>query len=127
MAKEAIQTKNAPDTIGPYSQAVKVGNVVYLSGQIPLQPQSMELIGGDIRAQTEQVFENLRAVCEAAGGRLSDIVKLGIYLTDLADFPTVNEVMKAYFDKPYPARATVAIATLPKAAAVEVEAIMVLD
>ncbi len=125
MSKEPIQTNNAPDAIGPYSQAVRVGNVVYLSGQIPLQPATMELAEGDIRAQTERVFENLRAVCEAAGGQLSDIVKLGIYLTELADFPTVNEVMEAYFDKPYPARATVGVAALPKGAAVEVEAIMV--
>ena len=126
MAKESIQTKNAPDAIGPYSQAIKAGNTVYLSGQIPLHPDTMELVEGDIRVQAERVFENLRAVCEKSGGQFSDIVKISIYLTDLTNFPTVNEVMETYFEEPYPARATIGVASLPKGAAVEIEAIMVI-
>ncbi len=125
--KSVIQTDNAPAAIGPYSQAVKAGDTVYLSGQIPLVPETMELAGGDFAAQTRQVFDNLKAVCEAAGGGLEDIVKLNIYVTDLSNFATVNEVMATYFQKPYPARAAVEVSALPKDVPVEVEAVMVLS
>lgn len=121
-----IQTSNAPEAIGPYSQAIKAGNTVYFSGQIPLIPETMELINGDITAQTTQVFENLQAVAKAAGGSLAQCVKINISLTDLGNFAAVNEVMKKYFNTPYPARACVGVAALPKGAAVEIEAIMVL-
>lgn len=127
MTKQAIQTKTAPQAIGTYSQAIKTGNTVYLSGQIPLVPGSGELVTGDMRAQIERVFENLQAVAEAAGGGLNDIVKLNVFLTDLAHFPVVNEVMARYFSGPYPARAAVGVAALPKGAAVEMDAIMVLE
>ena len=126
MTREIITTPAAPAAIGTYSQAVKTGNTVYLSGQIPLVPEAMQLVAGDIRAQITQVFENLKAVAEAAGGGLGDIVKLNIYLTDLAHFPLVNEVMAGYFNEPYPARAAVGVAALPKGAAVEADAVMVL-
>jgi reactive intermediate/imine deaminase len=127
MAKETIRTSKAPQAIGTYSQAVKTGGTVYLSGQIPLQPETMELIEGDMRAQISRVFENLGAVAKAAGGGLQDVVKLNVFLTDLAHFPLVNETMAQYFSEPYPARAAVGVASLPKGAAVEMDAIMVLD
>ena len=127
MKKEVIHSNKAPQAIGTYSQAVKVGNTVYLSGQIPLVPGMMELEQGDMRAQIARVFENLKAVATAAGGDLSDVVKLNVFLTDLAHFPLVNEVMSKYFQQPYPARAAVGVAALPKGAAVEMDAIMVLE
>ncbi|MEQ1486598.1 RidA family protein [Methyloglobulus sp.] len=127
MNKEIINTELAPQAIGTYSQAVKVGNTIYLSGQIPLVPATMQLVEGDISAQITQVFNNLKAVAEAAGGGLSDIVKLNVFLTDLAHFPIVNEIMGRYFKAPYPARAAVGVAALPKAAQVEMDAIMVVN
>jgi len=120
-----IQTDKAPEAIGTYSQAVKVGETVYLSGQIPLNPETMALVEGDFEIQIKQVFDNLSAVCEAAGGALKDIAKLTIYLTDLDHFAKVNEVMAIYFSLPYPARAAVGVAQLPKGATVEMDAIMV--
>ena len=125
--KEIIKTDKAPQAIGTYSQAVKVDKTVYLSGQIPLIPQSMELVSGDIQAEIHQVFDNLRAVAQAAGGDLKDIVKLNVFLTDLANFPTVNEIMASYFAQPYPARAAIGVASLPKGAGVEMDAIMVIE
>jgi reactive intermediate/imine deaminase len=122
-----IQTDSAPKAIGTYSQAVKVGSTVYLSGQIPLVPSTMELNDGDMKAQITQVFENLKAVAEAAGGSLDDISKLNIFLTDLSHFALVNEVMAGYFNEPYPARAAVGVASLPKNVPVEMDAIMVLE
>jgi len=127
MTKEIIQTDDAPQAIGTYSQAVKVDNTVYLSGQIPLVPETMEIIEGDISDEIHRVFVNLRAVCQAAGGDLKDIVKLNIFLTDLGNFPTVNEVMAKYFSEPYPARAAIGVAALPKGVGVEMDAVMVLD
>lgn len=127
MSKKVIATDQAPRAIGTYSQAIRAGGTVYLSGQIPLVPATMELIGNDIRAQITQVFDNLRAVARAAGGDLSDIVKLNVFLTDLAHFPLVNEIMAQYFQDPYPARAAIGVAALPRGAAVEMDAIMVLD
>jgi len=124
--KSIIQTEKAPEAIGTYSQAVKVGGTVYLSGQIPLDPETMTLIGGEIEKQIIRVFENLKAVCEASGGSLQDIVKLNIFLTDLSHFASVNEVMATYFQTPYPARAAVGVASLPKGAEVEMDAIMVI-
>jgi reactive intermediate/imine deaminase len=124
MAKEIIQTDQAPQAIGTYSQAVKCGNIVYLSGQIPLLPESMELAPGDIEAQIRRVFDNLQAVARAAGGSLQDVVKLNVFLTDLGDFPRVNKVMAEYFAEPYPARAAIGVAALPKAAQVEMDAVM---
>lgn len=124
MMKAIIRTDKAPQAIGTYSQAVKVGQTVYLSGQIPLVPETMLLIEGDISEQIKQVFENLKAVAEAAGGDLGDIVKLNVYLTDLSHFPIVNEIMGRYFYEPYPARAAVGVAALPKAAGVEMDAVM---
>ncbi|MCK9396609.1 MAG: RidA family protein [Methylobacter sp.] len=126
MSKQIIQTAKAPQAIGAYSQAVRVDRTVYLSGQIPLVPETMTIIEGDISAQIIQVFDNLQAVAEAAGGDFSDIVKLNVFLTDLAHFPIVNEIMGRYFQTPYPARAVVQIAALPKAADVEMDAIMIL-
>jgi reactive intermediate/imine deaminase len=126
MTRKAISTAAAPKAIGPYSQAVRAGDWVYLSGQIPLDPATMELVPGDIRTQITRVFDNLEAVAEAAGGGLADIVKLNVYLTDLAHFPVVNEVMAGYFAEPYPARAAVGVAALPRGAAVEMDAVMVL-
>jgi reactive intermediate/imine deaminase len=126
MAKEIIQSDVAPQAIGTYSQAVKVDNTVYLSGQIPLVPETMEIIEGGISAEIHRVFENLRAVCQAAGGDLKDIVKLNIFLTDLGNFPTVNEIMAEYFSQPYPARAAIGVASLPKGVGVEMDAVMVL-
>ena len=127
MKKEVIHSNKAPQAIGTYSQAVKVGNTVYLSGQIPLVPGMMELEKGDMRAQIARVFENLKAVANAAGGDLSNVVKLNVFLTDLGHFPLVNEVMSKYFQQPYPARAAIGVAALPKGAAVEMDAIMVLE
>jgi reactive intermediate/imine deaminase len=124
LKKEIITTSNAPQAIGTYSQAVKSGNRVYMSGQIPLVPETMELIEGDMEAQIRRVFDNLQAVAQAASGSLEDIVKLNVYLTDLADFPMVNQVMAEYFTEPYPARAAVGVAALPKGAAVEMDGVM---
>ena len=126
MARKIIQTNEAPAAIGTYSQAIKVGDTVYLAGQIPLVPETMALESGDMRAQIRRVFENLAAVAKASGGSLQDVVKLNVYLTDLGHFPLVNEVMAQYFREPYPARAAVGVAALPKAAAVEMDAVMVL-
>lgn len=123
--KAIINTTNAPAAIGTYSQAVKVNTTVYLSGQIPLDPESMQLVSDDTAAQIHQVFANLTAVCEAAGGSLNDIVKLNIYLTDLDQFALVNDVMAQHFDQPYPARAAVEVSALPKGAQVEMDGIMV--
>jgi reactive intermediate/imine deaminase len=127
MAKTIIQTDNAPQAIGTYSQAVRVDDTVYLSGQIPLDPGSMEVVDGGIEAQITRVFDNLQAVAEASGGSLADIVKLNIFLTDLGNFPTVNEIMARYFSEPYPARAAIGVAALPKGVGVEMDAVMVLD
>jgi reactive intermediate/imine deaminase len=125
--KIAIHTDNAPKAIGPYSQAVRAGSTVYLSGQIPFDPATMELVSGDIRAEARRVFQNLAAVCEAAGGSLEQIARIGIYLTDLNDFAAVNEVMAEVFAQPYPARSTIGVAALPRGARVEVDAVLVLD
>lgn len=124
MIRKIISTDQAPRAIGTYSQAVKVDNIVYLSGQIPLHPETMEMVRGDIAAQIERVFENLKAVAQAAGGNMADITKLNVYLTDLSAFPLVNEIMARYFSVPYPARAAVQVAALPKNAMVEMDAIM---
>jgi reactive intermediate/imine deaminase len=126
MTRTVVKTNNAPQAIGTYSQAVKVGDTVYLAGQIPLVPETMALENGDMRAQIRRVFENLSAVARAASGGLADVVKLNVYLTDLGHFPLVNEVMAQYFREPYPARAAVGVAALPKGAAVEMDAVMVL-
>lgn len=125
MTRKTIHTDRAPAAIGPYSQAVRHGNTVYLSGQIPLDASNGKLIEGDIAAQARQVFANLTAVCEAAGGNLRDVVRVGIYVTDLGDFATVNEIMADFFSEPWPARATIEVSALPKGALVEVDAIMV--
>ena len=125
MGKERVHSEAAPAAIGTYSQAVRVGQTVYLSGQIPLNPLTMELVDGGIAAQIRQVFDNLAAVADAAGGGLCDVVKLTVYLTDLGDFQRVNEIMSLYFEEPYPARAVVGVVALPKAAAVEMDAILV--
>jgi reactive intermediate/imine deaminase len=127
MGKTIIHTDNAPAAIGTYSQAVKVGNTVYLSGQIPLIPETMELVEGDISGRIHQVFKNLQAVCIASGGNLQDIAKLNIFLTDLQNFAVVNEIMAEYFQQPYPARAAVGVAQLPKGTDVEMDAILVLN
>jgi reactive intermediate/imine deaminase len=124
--KAAIHTSKAPQAIGPYSQAIKVDNTVYLSGQIPLDPETMELVGDDISARARRVFDNLSAVAEAAGGSMDNFVKVNISLTDLSNFGEVNEVMKTYFKEPYPARACVGVASLPKGTDIEIEAIMVI-
>jgi reactive intermediate/imine deaminase len=122
-----VTSREAPAAIGPYSQAVRAGNTVYLSGQIPLDPKTMELVQGDISVQATRVFDNLAAVAKAAGGTLAHCAKVNIFLTDLGHFAAVNEVMKQYFSEPYPARACVGVASLPRGAAVEIEAIMVLN
>ena len=124
MPRRPIVTDQAPAAIGTYSQAVEIDGTVYLSGQIPLVPATMEIVEGDIRRQIQQVFDNLRAVARAAGGGLDDVVKLTVYLTDLADFGAVNEVMGKYFSPPFPARAAIQVAALPRGARVEVDAIM---
>jgi reactive intermediate/imine deaminase len=126
VAKQAIQTKEAPAAIGTYSQAVRAGATVYLSGQIPLDPTTMQFVGADPRAQITQVLENLACVAAAAGGSLDDIVKLTVYLTDLAHFPLVNEIMAQYFKEPYPARAAIGVAALPRNSQVEIDAVLVL-
>ena len=126
MAREIIVTDRAPRAIGTYSQAVRVGDTVWLSGQIPLDPESMELVEGDIETQIRRVFDNLAAVAEAAGGSLADVVKLNVFLVDLAHFPIVNQVMADYFDAPYPARAAIGVAALPKGAEVEMDAVLAL-
>jgi reactive intermediate/imine deaminase len=127
MAKTIIQTDNAPQAIGTYSQAVKVDNTVYISGQIPLDPASMEVVSGGIGAEITRVFDNLVAVAEASGGSLADVVKLNIFLTDLGNFPTVNEIMATYFQQPYPARAAIGVAALPKGVGVEMDAVLVVE
>ncbi|MFB3100947.1 MAG: RidA family protein [Gammaproteobacteria bacterium] len=127
MTKSIISTDKAPQAIGTYSQAVKIDNTVYMSGQIPLVPDTMELVDGDMRMQITQVFNNLAAVAEASGSSLEDVAKLNIYLTDLSHFPLVNEVMSEFFNQPYPARAAVGVAELPKASLVEMDAILVLS
>ncbi|MET0083543.1 MAG: RidA family protein [Sedimenticola sp.] len=124
MAREIIRTDKAPQAIGTYSQAVKVGTTVYMSGQIPLVPETMEMEEGDIESQIRRVFDNLQAVARAAGGDLGDVAKLNIFLTDLANFATVNQVMAEYFQEPYPARAAIGVASLPKDAQVEMDAVM---
>lgn len=124
MTREIIHTANAPEAIGTYSQAVKVGDVVYLSGQIPLVPETMTVVEGDFATQVRRVFDNLSAVAEAAGGSLQDVVKLNIFLTDLSHFGTVNEIMAEYFEQPYPARAAIGVASLPKDVPVEMDAVM---
>ena len=126
MAKQIISTPQAPAAIGTYSQAVRVGDTIYLSGQIGLDPKSMQLVEG-IEAQIKRVFDNLKAVADAAGGSLKDVVKLNVYLTDLGNFAKVNEVMATYFNQPYPARAAVGVAALPKGALVEMDAVMVIS
>jgi len=127
MSRQIIQTDKAPAAIGPYSQAVRAGDIVFLSGQIPLDPSTGLLVEGDISAQARRSFENLKAVCEAAGGSLGDIVRLGLYLTDLDNFAAVNAVMSEFFSAPYPARSTVEVSGLPRGARFEVDAVMVLD
>ncbi len=122
--RAVISTPDAPDAIGPYSQAIKVGNTVWLSGQIPLVPGTTELVAGDITAQATQAFKNLGAVAEAAGGSLNDVVKLTIFLTDLGNFATVNSVMESFFEQPFPARAAVGVVSLPKGVDVEADAIL---
>ncbi|WP_284448602.1 RidA family protein [Pseudoxanthomonas mexicana] len=127
MTKQIIHTDHAPAAIGPYSQAVRAGTTVYFSGQIPLDPATGNLVDGDIAAQARRAFDNLKAVAEAAGGSLDQIVRLGLYLTDLSQFAAVNAVMQEYFAAPYPARSTIEVSGLPKGAAFEVDAVMVLD
>jgi len=122
--RAVISTPDAPQAIGPYSQAIKVGNTVWLSGQIPLDPETMDIVEGDISAQATQVFKNLAAVAEAAGGTLNNAVKINISLTDLADFAAVNEVMASFLQEPYPARACVQVTALPRSVGIEVEAIL---
>jgi reactive intermediate/imine deaminase len=127
MAKTIIQTDDAPAAIGTYSQAVKVDSTVYISGQIPLDPATMEVVSGGIEAEITRVFDNLKAVAAASGGSLADVVKLNIFLTDLTNFPTVNEIMAQYFAQPYPARAAIGVAALPKGVGVEMDAVLVID
>ncbi|HEB63442.1 MAG TPA: RidA family protein [Gammaproteobacteria bacterium] len=124
MMREIIKTDKAPEAIGTYSQAIKTGSTVYISGQIPLIPETMQLVNGDMSDQIKRVFNNLKAVAEAAGGSLEDIVKLNIFLTDLGHFSLVNEVMATYFREPYPARAAIGVASLPKGANVEMDAVL---
>lgn len=127
MTRQIIHTDQAPAAIGPYSQAVRVGNTVYLSGQIPLDPATGNLVEGDVATQARRAFDNLKAVCEAAGGSLDKVVRLGLYLTDLSEFASVNTVMQEYFSAPFPARSTIQVSALPKAAAFEVDAVLVID
>ncbi len=127
MKKEIISTDKAPQAIGTYSQAVKAGNTVYMSGQIPLAPETMEMVEGGMEAQIRRVFDNLQAVAQAAGGSLADVAKLNVFLTDLSNFPLVNEVMADYFSQPYPARAAIGVAALPRDAGVEMDAVLELD
>ena len=125
MSRDPISTAHAPAAIGPYSQAVRAGNTVYLSGQIPLDPATGELVQADIATEARRVFDNLKAVCEAAGASLDDVARVGIYLIDMSDFAQVNAVMAEYFQAPYPARSTIQVAGLPKGARVEVDAVLV--
>jgi reactive intermediate/imine deaminase len=127
MSRTPIHTDQAPAAIGPYSQAVRAGATIYLSGQIPLDPATGELVKGDIEAQARRAFDNLRAVCEAAGGSLAQVQRLGLYLVDLGEFAQVNEVMAEYFQAPYPARSTIGVSALPKGARFEVDAVLALD
>ncbi len=127
MSRQIIHSASAPAAIGPYSQAVKVGNTVYLSGQTPLDPATMKLVEGDVTAQAQQVFKNLGEVCKAAGGDFTKVVRVGIYMTDLGNFAKVNEVMKQHFHEPFPARSTIGVAALPLSAQVEIDLVMVLD
>ena len=127
MTKEIISTENAPQAIGPYSQAVKAGNLMFISGQIPLNPKTGDLVAESIEDQARQVLENVKSICEAAGHNLDDIVKISIFLTDLSNFAVVNDVMKEYFSEPYPARATVEVSGLPLGVNVEIEAIVLLN
>lgn len=127
MKKIIVSTPLAPQAIGTYSQAIKVDNTVYLSGQIPLDPQTMDVVDGDISVQIRRVFDNLKAVAEASGGDFSNIVKLNVFLTDLGNFPIVNEIMAEYFAQPYPARAAVGVAALPKGVGVEMDAVMIVE
>lgn len=127
MARTPVSTEHAPAAIGPYSQAVRAGNTVYLSGQIALDPASGEVVAGGIEAQARRAFDNLEAVCNAAGGSLDDVVRVGLYLTDLGEFAAVNAIMGEYFAAPYPARSTVEVSALPKGVVFEVDAVMVLD
>lgn len=127
MSRQALHTENAPAAIGPYSQAVRCGNTLYCSGQIPLNPATMELVEGDVTVQARRVFDNLAAVLAAADSTLDHIARLGIYLTDMGDFAAVNAVMAEYFNQPYPARSTIEVSALPRGARVEVDAIAVLD
>jgi reactive intermediate/imine deaminase len=124
MTKQAIHTNNAPAAIGPYSQAIKLNNLVFLSGQVPFDPKTNELVSGDIAAETHQVFKNINEVVKAANGRMENIVKLTIFVTDLTHFATVNSVMAEYFAEPYPARSTVQVSALPKGVRIEIEAIL---
>jgi reactive intermediate/imine deaminase len=124
MSRQSIHTDSAPQAIGPYSQAVRAGDTVYLSGQVPFDPATMQLVSGDMEVQARRVFENLKAVAEAAGGSLAHAVKLTIFLTDLASFARVNEVMATYFAKPYPARSTIGVAALPRGAQIEIECVL---
>lgn len=126
MPRQSIHSDQAPAAIGPYSQATRAGNTVFCSGQVPLDPATGELVEGDISAQARRAFDNLRAVCEAAGGSFDDIVRVGLYLTNLGQFAQVNAVMAEYFSAPYPARSTIEVAALPKGAAFEVDAVLVL-
>jgi reactive intermediate/imine deaminase len=126
LTRQIIETSAAPAAIGTYSQAVRYGDIVYLSGQIPLDPETMELVAGDIESQIHRVFKNLQAVARAAGGQLDDILKLNVYLADLGNFATVNSIMAEYFSTPYPARAAVGIAALPRGAEVEMDAVLAL-
>ena len=127
MTKEIISTKNAPQAIGPYSQAVKAGNLMFISGQIPLDPETADLVSQSIEDQAKQVLENVKSICEAAGCSLDDIVKISIFLTDLSNFAVVNDMMKEYFSEPYPARATVEVSGLPLGVNVEIEAIVLIN
>jgi reactive intermediate/imine deaminase len=126
MSRQIIQTNRAPQAIGPYSQAVRAGDTVYLSGQIPLDPETMQLVTGDIEAEIRRVFDNLKAVAEAAGGSLSNAVKVNVFLTDLSHFVKVNDIMATYFTQPYPARAAIGVAQLPRGARVEIECVLYL-
>jgi reactive intermediate/imine deaminase len=127
MRRTPIETSEAPAAIGPYSQAIRTGSTVYLSGQIPLDPATQDIVGGDFAAQATRVFDNLEAVARAAGGSLASVVKLTVYLTDLGRFAEVNEIMLRYFDRPFPARAAIGVAALPRQVQIEIDAIMVLD
>jgi len=127
MPRQPVRTADAPAAIGPYSQATRCGNTVFLSGQIPLDPATGELVAGDLAAQARRAFDNLRAVCQAAGGSLDDVARVGLYLTDLSQFAVVNTVMAEVFATPYPARSTIEVSALPKGAQFEVDAVMVID